>query len=107
MWPSTVLLLLLLLLTESLFNGSDYTGPTPFRFSNSVPDRISMQHTPRLLRLVTPSACSNTLTGFFRQWYPVLAVKNTDPGRAHAVQVSLGDDKKKMYARPYGSRVIC
>lgn len=24
-----------------------------------------------------------------RQWYPVLAVKSTDPGRAHAVQVSL------------------
>lgn len=23
------------------------------------------------------------------QWYPVLAVKGTDPGRAHAVQVSL------------------
>ncbi|CAN0156420.1 unnamed protein product, partial [Laminaria digitata] len=26
-----------------------------------------------------------------QQWYPVLAVKSTDPGRAHAVQV-LGKD---------------
>lgn len=45
--------------------------------------------TPRVLKPTPPPAPPPSPHGFDvrKKWYPVLSVKDTDPGRAHAVQV--------------------
>ena len=63
---------------------------------------IRARHSPRTLRVMsstnheagstttTPTvakAGSEELFDWNKQWYPVLSLKDTDPGRAHAVQV--------------------